>query len=116
MAPELERATLRALSSRYMLLQALSVLSTHEAGCDHGAAALCSPEEKRFLWDTVSLSLNGRELGFGDVDRLQALFARAGAAPYPILKGGHLLRDSLQLLELIESVGGERDDEHALSP
>ena len=116
MAPELEAATIRALSSRHILFQALSVLSTHNAGRDHGAGELCSSEEKKFLWETVSLSLSGHELGSSDVGRLQALFARAGATPHPVLKGLHFLTESLQLLELLGSICGEQDDEHSSSP
>jgi len=97
----LEEAVLRSVNTRYLLFMVESVRATDRTGREHGVEPLCSTEEEAFMATVERDLIADREVSPADVGRLQTLFGRGGASPYPTLGDLKWLRDSVRLLDAV---------------
>jgi hypothetical protein len=107
MSAALNELFCRVLLSNHILLLAKSVLATDNLAKEYGVPGVCSLDEIDFLRGTIDLAEAGCELERSDLERLEVLFARAGASPHVTLAEPHRLKDGLRHLEAFARTGGK---------
>jgi hypothetical protein len=75
---------------------ATTVLGTNSRSDVHGGGPICTENELRFLVRALKASIEHRKLSTAEIDRLHALFIRAGESRHIDLRDGAVLCERLK--------------------